>query len=111
MIYPKKGDIILLSFNPPAGTEQIGKRPALVISTKSFNETTGFAFICPITNQSKDSPFEVEVSGSQKTTGVVLSDQLKSLDLKVRNFNIVDSVDSNTLENTIKHIGLIIDYS
>ena len=63
---PARGDVILLDFNPQSGHEQAGKRPALVISDDMFNQVTGFAVVCPITNQSKNYPFEVPVVGAKK---------------------------------------------
>lgn len=62
---PARGDVILLDFNPQSGHEQAGKRPALVISDDMFNQVTGFAVVCPITNQSKNYPFEVPVVGAK----------------------------------------------
>lgn len=108
MNYPKQGDIIFLDFDPQAGHEQAGKRPALVISAHSFNKTTGFAAVCPITNQSKGYPFEVASSGTQKATGYILSDQFKSLDIKAQGFKIVDSVDNHALSLTLRNISLIL---
>lgn len=111
MHHPKAGDIIFLNFDPQAGHEQAGKRPALVVSEHAFNEKTGFAAVCPITNQSKGYPFEVSVSGTKKITGVILSDQFKSLDIKARGFKIVDNVDHETLSITLRNISLILGLS
>ncbi len=108
MSYPKKGDIIILDFNPQAGHEQVGKQPALVVSEHLFNKTTGFVAVCPITNQEKGYPFEVPLSGTQKITGVVLSDQFNSLDIQVRGFKVVDSVDEATLRLTLRNISLVL---
>lgn len=108
MRYPKQGDIIFLDFDPQAGHEQAGKRPALVVSEQVFNETTGFAAVCPITNQIKDYPFEVKLSGTKKISGVVLSDQFKSLDITARKFKIVDTVDEETVNVTLRNISLVL---
>lgn len=108
MDYPKQGDIIILDFDPQTGHEQAGKRPALVVSEQAFNEATGFAAVCPITNQVKGYPFEVAVSGTNKTTGVVLSDQFKSLDIRARKFKIVGTVDRKTLSLTLRNISLVL---
>lgn len=108
MNYPKQGDIIFLDFDPQAGHEQAGKRPALVISEHAFNDNRGFAFVCPITSQGKGYPFEVPLTGTKKTTGYVLSDQAKSLDIKARGFKIVDSVDDETLNLILRNISLIL---
>ena len=58
-VVPDIGDVVIVDFNPQAGHEQAGKRPALVLSPKNFNKITGFAWLCPITNQAKGYPFEV----------------------------------------------------
>ena len=108
MNYPKQGDVIFLDFDPQAGHEQAGRRPALVVSEQAFNQTTGFAAVCPITNQGKGYPFEVPLAGTQKATGYVLSDQFKSLDIRARGFKIVDSVDDQTLSVTLRNISLVL---
>lgn len=79
---PDAGDIVWLQFNPQAGHEQAGHRPAVVLSPATYNRKTGLMVCCPMTNQVKGFPFEVAISGSQ--TGVVLADQIKSLDWRVR---------------------------
>ena len=108
MKYPKKGDIIFLNFEPQAGHEQAGKRPALVVSEQAFNETTGFAAVCPITTQGKGYPFEVPVTGTDRTTGYILSDQFKSLDLRARGFRVVDRVGEKSLNTTLRNISLVL---
>lgn len=105
---PARGDVILLDFNPQAGHEQAGKRPALVISDDMFNKVTGFAVVCPITNQVKGYPFEVSVDGAQKTTGVILADQFKSLDWQSRSARTVDSVSAKTVTDVVDLVAKII---
>lgn len=105
---PKKGDIIYLQFNPQTGHEQAGRRPAIVLSPQAFNDKTGFAFVCPITSQKKDYPFEVDLPKNIKTQGVILTDQLKSLDWTARDIQIVENVDEATLEKCLYLIQLII---
>jgi mRNA interferase MazF len=77
---PGRGDFIYLDFTPQAGTEQAGRRPALVLSPQSFNIATGLAFVCPLTSQVKGSAFEVTVPRGVGLSGVVLSDHLRSVD-------------------------------
>lgn len=94
---PGRGDLIVLNFNPHAGHEQAGRRNAIVLSPKEFNEMTGFAAVCPITNQKKDYPFEVALpkegipldDGGFPITGVVLTDQVKSLDWTAHNLKVL----------------------
>ena len=81
---PDRGDIVWLAFDPQAGHEQSGFRPALVISPKSYNGKVGLALMCPITSKAKGYPFEVSLPADSKVSGVVLSDQIKSLDWQAR---------------------------
>ena len=106
---PDIGDIVIVDFNPQAGHEQAGKRPALVLSPKKFNRLTGFAWLCPVTSRVKNYPFEVEVTGTRKTNGVILTDQLKSLDWSARNLHKVDSVNSACLREVKRLVSVILD--
>ena len=81
---PDRGDIVWLTFTPQAGHEQAGRRPALVLSPASYNRKVGLAICCPVTSQVKGYPFEVEIPPGLRVGGVVLSDQVKSLDWKSR---------------------------
>jgi mRNA interferase MazF len=81
---PDRGDIVWLQFNPQAGHEQAGHRPAPVLSPAGYNRLSGLMLCCPITSQRKDYPFEVVVDDAPGRTSVVLADQVKSLDWKVR---------------------------
>ena len=82
---PDRGDIVWLDFSPHAGHEQAGRRPALVLSPVEYNDKTGLALLCPITSRSKGYPFEVSLPFSHQVTGVVLADQIRNLDWRVRN--------------------------
>lgn len=82
---PRCGDFVHLDFSPQAGTEQAGRRPALVLSPIEYNIATGLAFVCPVTNQLKGSSFEVPISAQARITGAVLSDHLRSVDWLARN--------------------------
>ncbi len=79
---PDAGDIVWLQFDPQAGHEQAGHRPALVISPAAYNGKTGLMVCCPMTTQVKGYPFEVEINGDR--AGAALADQVKSLDWVVR---------------------------
>jgi len=81
---PDAGDFVWLTFDPQAGREQAGRRPALVLSPKLYNARSGLALACPITNQAKGYPFEVAVPAGRGATGVILTDHLKSIDWKAR---------------------------
>jgi mRNA interferase MazF len=106
---PKRGDIIWMEFNPQAGHEQAGKRPALVISPESYNQKTGLLIACPITSQIKGYPFEVHLPSELPIRGVVLSDQAKSLDWKVRKAEFSCDAPKATLQETIAKLRLLID--
>lgn len=81
---PKQGDVVWLSFTPQSGHEQAGYRPALTLSPESYNRKVGLALFCPITTKAKGYPFEVPIPAGLKASGVVLSDQVKSLDWQAR---------------------------
>ena len=81
---PDTGHIVWLRFSPQAGREQAGRRPALVLSPHSYNEKTGLALFCPITSKVKGYPFEVMMPAAGAVTGVVLADQIRSLDWRSR---------------------------
>jgi mRNA interferase MazF len=81
---PDRGDIVWITLNPQAGHEQSGRRPALVLSPKAYNAKVGLAILCPITSQVKGYPFEALIPDGMPIAGVVLSDQVKSLDWRAR---------------------------
>jgi mRNA interferase MazF len=81
---PRKGDYVAATFDPQSGHEQKGRRPALVISNDLFNRHTGLAMVCPITNTRRDYPFHVAITDSDSVTGVVMVDQVKSIDFQAR---------------------------
>ncbi|MCC3358958.1 type II toxin-antitoxin system PemK/MazF family toxin [Bacillus sp. REN16] len=88
MSIPERGDLVYVNFNPQAGHEQAGTRPAIVLSPQTFNKVTGFAVVCPITRQQKGYPFEIALPSGLAIEGVILTDQVKSLDWRARCFNI-----------------------
>jgi mRNA interferase MazF len=87
---PKKGDLIILTFDPQSGHEQKGRRPALVVSNTLFNQHTGLAIVCPITNTKRDFPFHVAIAGSKTLTGYVMVEQVKSIDYKSRKVKLIE---------------------
>ena len=89
---PEQGDVVWINMNPQAGHEQAGRRPAIVLSPGSYNSKVGLAILCPVTDQIKGYPFEVIIPSGLKVTGAVLSDQVKSLDWKIRNTEFYDKV-------------------
>jgi mRNA interferase MazF len=85
MYAPQRGDVVWITLNPQAGHEQAGRRPAAVLSPLAYNQKVGLAIFCPITSQQKGYPFEVKIPEDLPVAGVVLADQVKSLDWRARN--------------------------
>lgn len=106
---PRRGDIVLLNFNPQAGREQAGIRPALVISPFDYNKKVGLALFCPITRHIKGYPFEVLLPENQKTKGVILSDHVKNLDWQKRIKSYLEKVSENTLDEVLQRIAVLLE--
>lgn len=105
---PDRGDIVWLRFDPRASHEQAGRRPALVISPRIYNRKVGLALFCPITSAVKGYPFEVGLPAGSKITGVILCDQIKSLDWRARSARRIEATSSAVLaEATSKLLPLI----
>jgi len=98
---PKKGDIGFLDFNPQSGVEQAGHRPCLVLSPEAFNHATGLAVVCPIRTRSGDWPFEVKLPQDLKIEGYILTDQVKSVDWKARNFSARDEAPEEIVQECL----------
>ena len=106
---PKRGDVIWISFNPKEGHEQAGLRPALVLSPHSYNRKVGLAILCPITNEVKGYPFEVIIPDGLKATGVILSDQVKSLDWRVRKASLLCTLPESTVRDVLGKLGTLLE--
>ncbi len=104
---PQRGDIVWLQFAPQAEHEQAGRRPALVVSPGSYNGRVGLALFCPITAQVKGYPFEVELGPGGKVEGVILSDQIKSLDWRARQARKFDRVSKAVMSEVTAKIGAL----
>ncbi len=104
---PEKGDIVWLDVTPQSGHEQRGRKPAIVLSKKAYNQKIGLALFCPITSKEKGYPFEVKIVG-KKITGCVLSDQIKSLDWTERNIEYIEESNKDIIEEIIEKIELLI---
>lgn len=106
---PSRGDIVWLNFTPQAGHEQRGKRPALILSPKMYNEKTSLCICLPITSRVKGYPFEVALPKGLEIQGVVLSDQIKNLDFTVREIDFICRVDDAVLTRVQKNILALVD--
>jgi mRNA interferase MazF len=108
---PDVGDIVWIDFTPQAGHEQAGRRPALVLSPKAYNDKAGLAVMCPITSRVKGYAFEVEVEQSGSIRGVVLADQVKSLDWRLRNAQRAARLSPSALEEVRNRIAVLLGIS
>lgn len=98
----KQGDIIKVNFNPQAGHEQAGYRPALVISNNFFNQKTNLTIVCPITNTNNRFPLHILLDDRTETTGVILCEHVKALDLNARTYRVVEQLPKDLLEKVIE---------
>ena len=108
---PDRGDIAWLNFTPQTGHEsrRVGrKRPALVLSSKNYNQKVGLAVFCPVTDQKKGYPFEVEIPSNSMITGVILSDQIKNLDWHARQARYAMKVPNSVLQECLQKIKALL---
>lgn len=108
MDVPERGDAIWLTFDPQAGHEQAGRRPAVVLSPAAYNRKVGLALLCPIINQVKDYPFEVKIPEGLPITGVILSDQIKSLDWRVRNATFIAHLPDGVVDEVLRKLNTLL---
>lgn len=106
---PERGDVVWLEFDPQAGHEQAGRRPALIISPKTYNQITGLALVCPITSKVKKYPFEVALPSALKISGVILADHIKSLDWHSRQATFIVKVQQEIIAEVIAKIDAILN--
>jgi mRNA interferase MazF len=106
---PEKGDFITLSFDPQAGHEQKGRRPALIISNFVFNQATGLAIACPITNTDRKIPFHLPVPTTSSLTGFVMIEQVKSIDYRARSARFVEKAAPEFLEDVVALVDVCIE--
>ena len=99
--FPDKGDFVLVSLDPQSGHEQKGRRPALVISNHLFNQATGLAMVCPITNTFRNSPFHVELPQASTLTGYIMVEQVKSIDFRSRKLKFVEKGPQAILDDVL----------
>ena len=99
---PDRGDVVWIDFNPQAGREQAGRRPAIVLSPAAYNGKVGLALLCPVTSQAKGYPFEVAIPEGLGVAGVILADQVKSLDWRKRNAAVVAALPRQTVSAVLR---------
>ena len=98
---PRRGDAVWLQFTPQAGHEQAGHRPAVTLSPHSYNQKTGLALFCPVTSRVKGYPFEVKLPDDFPIKGVVLCDQVKSLDWTARRARLAAKLPVATMDEVL----------
>ena len=98
---PRKGDFVALTFDPQSGHEQAGRRPAIVVSHDLFNKHTGLCIACPITNTRRDYPFHVAIPEGQKVAGVVMVEQVKSIDFRSRDAKRIGRAPAAVLDEVL----------
>jgi mRNA interferase MazF len=106
---PDRGDVVRVSFNPQAGHEQAGWRPALVLSPKIYNAKVGLALLCPVTSQVKGYPFEVQIPDGHPVAGVILSDQVKSLDWRARRAELWCQLPAITCQEVLRKLRTLLE--
>jgi mRNA interferase MazF len=105
---PGRGDIVWLSFSPQTGHEQAGRRPGLVLSPMKYNGRVGLMLACPITSKAKGYPFEVGIPEGVGVSGVILSDQLRSVDWKERGAEFAGRLDPRTLDEVYSKLDAVL---
>ncbi len=105
---PERGDFVWITLDPQAGHEQSGRRPALVLSPKSYNDKVGLAIFCPVTSQVKGYPFEVVIPAGLAISGVILADQARSLDWRVRNAEFCCIAPNAVIEEVLTKLGTLL---
>jgi mRNA interferase MazF len=106
---PSRGDLLWLDFDPQAGREQAGRRPALVLSPLAFNRLTGLALVCPITRTSRGFRFEVSLPAGGPVEGIVLSDHARTLDWRVRGNGFIAKADASVVFAVIARVRTLLD--
>jgi len=105
---PRRGDVVWISLNPQAGHEQAGRRPALILSPTAYNDKVGLAILCPITRQIKGYPFEVLIPDGLAAKGVILADQVKSLDWRARRAEPMCRLPIQTVAEVLGKLGALL---
>ena len=105
---PDRGEAVWITFNPQAGHEQAGRRPAVVLSPASYNGKVGLAILCPISSRIKGYPFEVLIPDGLKISGAILADQVKNLDWKERQAELVCKLPSASVVEVLQKLKTLL---
>lgn len=105
---PERGDAVWIDFDPQTGREQAGRRPAVVLSPAAYNGRVGLALLCPVTRQVKGYPFEVGIPDGLPVAGVILADQVKSLDWRRRNATLIAALPAGTVAAVLRRVNALL---
>ena len=105
---PQRGDAVWITLNPQAGHEQAGRRPAMILSPRSYNSKTRLAILCPVTSQVKGYPFEVLLPEGLPVTGAILSDQVKNLDWRARDTELICTLPEEVMYEVLEKLGTLL---
>ena len=105
---PQRGDVVWIDFNTNAGREQSGRCPAVVLSPRAYNSKVSLAILCPITNQEKGYPFEVAIPAGRDVTGVILADQVKSINWRARNAELICPLPTETVDAVLQRVQTLL---
>lgn len=108
MTVPNRGDLVWLDFDPQAGSEQSGRRPAIVLSPRGYHERTRLAIVCPIISKAKGFPFEVLLPEGLPISGVVLADHVKSIDRVARRMERTGTAPEDIVEHILAKLAPLI---
>jgi len=106
--FPRRGDVVWLALNPRSGHEQSDRRPAVVVSPDTYNIKVGLALFCPVTTRIKGYPWEVVLPEGLPVSGVVLSDQVKSLDWRSRSVEPICALPKPTVSEILGKLGALL---
>lgn len=106
---PSRGDVVWLSFDPQAGHEPAGRRPAVVLSPHRYNGRVGLVLCCPVTSRQKGYPFEVPIPDGLEVAGVALADQIKSLDWRSRKATFLAQLPTSTVLEILQKVWTLVD--
>ena len=107
-LVPERGDVVKMSVDPQSGHEQAGWRPALVVSPGAYNRASSLALLCPITSRVKEYPFEVALPADFAITGVILADQVRSLDWRARKASFIAHAPDAVVREVLARLGPLV---
>lgn len=106
---PRRGDVVWVSFSPQVGREQAGRRPALVLSSTAYNRRVGLTVVCPTANQQRGYPFEVAVPDGLAVSGVILADQIRSIDWRGRNTEFLCAMPADVVAEVLERTVALLE--